>query len=55
MNYYSMSDEKSTFEEITRDFYLKHVQSATNFAYYKCGDDEAALDLVQDAFTKKLF
>jgi RNA polymerase sigma-70 factor (ECF subfamily) len=28
-----------------------HVQSATNFAY-KCGDDEAALDLVQDAFTK---
>jgi RNA polymerase sigma-70 factor (ECF subfamily) len=27
-----------------------HVQSATNL--YKCGDDEAALDLVQDAFTK---
>ena len=49
-----MSDEKSTLceENHFRDFYLKHVQSATNFAYYKCGDDEAALDLVQDAFTK---
>jgi DNA-directed RNA polymerase specialized sigma24 family protein len=26
-------------------------QSATNFAYYKCGDKDA-LDLVQDAFAK---
>ena len=49
-----MSDENSKLcdENHFRDFYLKHVQSATNFAYYKCGDDEAALDLVQDAFTK---
>jgi RNA polymerase sigma-70 factor (ECF subfamily) len=23
-----------------------------NFAYYKCGDRDAALDLVQDAFAK---
>jgi RNA polymerase sigma-70 factor (ECF subfamily) len=29
---------------------LKNVQSANNFAYYKCGNSEAALDLVQDAF-----
>src|SRR3970282_20687 len=38
-----MSDEKSTLceENHFRDFYLKHVQSANNFAYYKCGDDEA--------------
>lgn len=35
-----------------KDFYLKHIQSATNFAFYKCGDSEAALDLVQDAFAK---
>ncbi len=49
-----MSDENSKLceENYFKDFYLKHVQSATNFAYYKCGDSEAALDLVQDAFTK---
>lgn len=49
-----MSDENSTLcdENHFRDFYLKQVQSATNFAYYKCGDHEAALDLVQDAFAK---
>lgn len=49
-----MRDENSKLcdENHFRDFYLKHVQSANNFAYYKCGDDEAALDLVQDAFTK---
>ncbi|MFV8342958.1 RNA polymerase sigma factor [Flavobacterium sp. XS2P39] len=49
-----MSDENSTLcdENHFRDFYLKQVQSATNFAYYKCGDNEVALDLVQDAFTK---
>ncbi|RDI55016.1 RNA polymerase sigma-70 factor (ECF subfamily) [Flavobacterium glaciei] len=54
MNLYSMSYEKSTLceENHFRDFYLKHLQSANNFAYYKCGDEEAALDLVQDAFTK---
>ena len=35
-----------------RDFYLKNIQSATNFAFYKCGDRDSALDLVQDAFAK---
>ncbi|TDD97949.1 RNA polymerase sigma factor [Flavobacterium cellulosilyticum] len=49
-----MSDENNTLcdENHFRNFYLKQVQSATNFAYYKCGDSDAALDLVQDAFTK---
>ena len=49
-----MSDENSKLcdENHFRDFYLKQVQSANNFAYYKCGDNEAAFDLVQDAFTK---
>ena len=49
-----MSDEKSTLceENHFKDFYLKQVQSASNFAYYKCGDSEAALDIVQDAFAK---
>jgi len=33
-------------------FYLKQVQAVNNFAYYKCGDKDQALDLVQDAFSK---
>ncbi len=33
-------------------FYKQHFQSVINFAYYKCGDQENALDLVQDAFSK---
>ncbi|MEY2868519.1 MAG: hypothetical protein RIR01_974 [Bacteroidota bacterium] len=40
--------EESYFSE----FYIKNVQSATNFAYYKSGDSDAALDIVQDAFAK---
>lgn len=49
-----MSDENNSLcdENHFRNFYLKQVQSATNFAYYKCGDSDAALDLVQDAFAK---
>ncbi|WP_366183543.1 RNA polymerase sigma-70 factor [Flavobacterium ovatum] len=49
-----MTEEKNNLcEELHfNDFYLKNVQSATNFAYYKCGDRDSALDLVQDAFTK---
>jgi RNA polymerase sigma-70 factor (ECF subfamily) len=49
-----MSDDKTNLCEETHfnDFYIKNVKSATNFAYYKCGDSDAALDLVQDAFTK---
>jgi RNA polymerase sigma-70 factor (ECF subfamily) len=49
-----MDDKKSTLceEKYFRDFYLKQVQSANNFAYYKCGNTDTALDLVQDAFTK---
>ena len=49
-----MSSDKSKLceEFYFNDFYLKHVQSASNFAYYKCGDSDNALDLVQDAFAK---
>lgn len=49
-----MSDDKNKLcdENHFKHFYIKNVQSATNFAYYKCGDSDAALDLVQDAFTK---
>ena len=49
-----MSDENSKLceEKYFSDFYLKHIQSANNFAYYKCGNSAAATDLAQDAFTK---
>ncbi|WP_016989096.1 RNA polymerase sigma factor [Flavobacterium sp. ACAM 123] len=45
-------DKNLCEEQHFSDFYIKNVQSATNFAYYKCGDSDAALDLVQDAFAK---
>ncbi len=49
-----MSDDKNNLceENHFNHFYIKNVQSATNFAYYKCGDRDTALDLVQEAFTK---
>jgi RNA polymerase sigma-70 factor (ECF subfamily) len=48
-----MSDDKIIFvRKLHFNHFTLNVQSATNFAYYKCGDRDAALDLVQDAFTK---
>jgi RNA polymerase sigma-70 factor (family 1) len=49
-----MNDDKNNLceENHFNHFYIKNVQSATNFAYYKCGDRDTALDLVQEAFTK---
>ncbi|MBD0825008.1 RNA polymerase sigma factor [Aestuariibaculum marinum] len=46
------NENKLCEETYFNTFYLKHVQSASNFAYYKCGDSDAALDFVQDAFSK---
>jgi len=34
------------------NFYKHHFKSANNFAFYKCGNSDAALDLVQDGFSK---
>ena len=34
------------------NFYKHHFKSANNFAFYKCGNSDAALDLVQDSFSK---
>lgn len=39
-------------ESFFNTFYLEHVQAITNFAFFKCGDKEASLDLVQEAFAK---
>ncbi|AUC83370.1 RNA polymerase sigma factor [Lacinutrix sp. Bg11-31] len=48
-----MNNNKKLCEEASfNNFYLEHIQHASNFAYYKCGDKDNALDLVQDAFSK---
>lgn len=49
-----MSNNKSNLceEKIFNAFYLKHIQAVSNFAFYKCGDKDASLDFVQDAFSK---
>ena len=49
-----MGDSQNNLcEELTfNSFYKTHAQGATNFAFYKCGDRDGALDLVQDAFSK---
>ncbi|MFH4963952.1 sigma-70 family RNA polymerase sigma factor [Gaetbulibacter sp. M235] len=39
-------------ESYFNSFYLEHIQSANNFAFYKCGDKAISLDFVQDAFVK---
>jgi RNA polymerase sigma-70 factor (ECF subfamily) len=46
------TNNKLCEETYFNSFYLEHVQHASNFAYYKCGDKDNALDLVQDAFSK---
>ena len=46
------SSHKLCEETYFNNFYLEYVQSASNFAYYKCGDKDGALDFVQDAFSK---
>jgi RNA polymerase sigma-70 factor (family 1) len=49
-----MSEKKNSLceESYFSEFYIKTIQSATNFAYFKTGDSDAALDLVQEAFAK---
>ena len=46
------SKPKLCQESYFNTFYLEHIQAVTNFAYYKCGDNAASLDYVQDAFAK---
>ena len=48
----NINNPKLCEENYFNNFYLEHVQHAHNFAYYKCGDRDNALDLVQEAFTK---
>ncbi len=45
--------DKSLCDEIYfNEFYTTHIQSASNFAYYKSGNKNTALDLAQEAFIK---
>ncbi|OIQ21908.1 RNA polymerase sigma factor [Lacinutrix sp. MedPE-SW] len=46
------NDKKLCEDSYFNNFYLEYIQQASNFAYYKCGDKDTALDLVQDAFSK---
>ena len=39
-------------EEHYKRFYKSHLQSVSNFAFFKCGDDAMSFDLVQEAFIK---
>lgn len=39
-------------EATFKRFYLELIQTAKNFAFYKCGDEQEALDLTQEAFVK---
>lgn len=45
--------DKSLCDEIEfNEFYSSYIQSASNFAFYKCGNKNTSLDLVQEAFIK---
>lgn len=45
-------DQNVCQEQIYNSIYEAHGQSLWNFAYYKCGDQDDASDLVQEAFVK---
>ena len=47
-----MSKESLCNEIYFNKFYSSHIQSASNFAYYKSGDKNTSLDLAQEAFIK---
>lgn len=47
-----MTDKSLCDEIYFNEFYTAHIQSASNFAYYKSGDKNTSLDLAQEAFIK---
>ena len=48
-----MSEEKSVCEsKAFEELYSNHSKSLYNFIYYKCGSEDQAEDLVQEAFIK---
>lgn len=48
-----MSEEKSVCEsKVFEELYEDHSKTLYNFVYYKCGNQDQAEDLVQEAFIK---
>lgn len=47
-----MTDKSLCNEIYFNEFYSSHIQSASNFGYYKSGDKNTSLDLAQEAFIK---
>ncbi len=47
-----MSQNNLCNDKIFNDFYGKHSRDLYNFMYYKSGDSDQAMDLVQEAFVK---
>jgi len=47
-----MSNKSLCDEVYFNAFYAAHIQSASNFAYYKSADKARSLDLAQEAFIK---
>ena len=47
-----MSNKSLCEEAVFNEFYSSHIQAASNFAFYKCGNQNGALDFAQEAFIK---
>jgi RNA polymerase sigma-70 factor (ECF subfamily) len=47
-----MANKSLCSERFFNEFYVTHIQAASNFAYYKSGDQSASLDLAQEGFIK---
>ena len=48
-----MSEVKSVCEsKVFEELYANHSRTLYNFVYYKCGNQDQAEDLVQEAFIK---
>jgi len=47
-----MTDKSLCNEVYFNEFYNTHIQSVSNFAYYKSGNTNTSLDLAQEAFIK---
>ncbi|SDK86838.1 RNA polymerase sigma-70 factor, ECF subfamily [Salinimicrobium catena] len=47
-----MPQENLCNDKVFNGFYLKYSRDLYNFMYYKSGDEDQAMDLVQEAFVK---
>ena len=47
-------EENLCNENTFNTFYIKYVEDAFNFMFYRCGNRDQSLDLVQEAFIKSI-